>query len=121
VHPGDTLGIACIEVFIPVDVWERTSCWRPSPAAVVLLNALVPLDASRHFSGNSQNGSQQHQRVTAQDQQLGKANSAVPQQKEHQASGGIGLTDQGTWSQWRQTITLIEELRCKPAAQMAFR
>lgn len=59
VQPGDALGLVRVAVALPVHVWEGPSRWRPSPAAAMLLSALVPL--------TQQDGAQQPQECAGDD------------------------------------------------------
>jgi len=97
-QPGDPLGVACFAVALLLDAWEHTSRWRSSPAAVLVLNALVPLQApcGEGRESSLHNHPQQQQ-----------------QQQQDQPSAVVAY--------WRDQLRLLEELKVQPSGQPGFR
>ncbi len=100
--PGSPLGVACLSVTLPTYVWERPSSWRPTPAAILLLNALAPLYGAMESMEGIAVGQQQQQQL----------DSAFL------TPGGI---DQDIWALWHGQLQTQEELEALVSGQPATR
>uniref|UniRef100_A0A6S8PQY3 F-box domain-containing protein n=1 Tax=Dunaliella tertiolecta TaxID=3047 RepID=A0A6S8PQY3_DUNTE len=119
IQPGDPLGVAAVAVALPVDVWGGASHWRPSPAAVLLLNALEPLQPSAQSGavpGSLGHTQQEQEQVHEQQQQQQQyhhhhiAQQQCVQNEAAQQSSSQGV-EEAVWARWRRQLHEQEDLR----------
>lgn len=101
VQQDEPLAVARLSVSLPLELWERPSRWRPSPAATLLLNAVVPLSCPGGAVGDHMNQQQPE----------------VQGLQEH--AGSLSAVDD--FSCWREQLRQCEVLRSQPRGQQAFR